>query len=104
MRKRNRLENDCLDILDYASKEWPRWVSIGEIARERCIPNSTIRNICSISKRGFFIKYTENGCIIHNDVFDKIAKKYRYDYVIKKMENDRKRLSWYISAVKQSFT
>ena len=92
-----------MDILDYASKKWPRWVPITEITEERFIPPSTIRNIFAVNKCGIFIKSDEYGTSIHMDVFDKIAKKYRFDYKIRKMKNEDGRMVWHISAVKMSY-
>lgn len=99
----SQLENDCLAILQYAASAWPRWVPITEITREQDIPPSTIRTIFSVANCGIYIKYTEEGCVLHNDVFDKIAKKYRYDYKIRKMKNEG-RMTWHISAVKMAYS
>jgi hypothetical protein len=106
----SKLENDCIAILDYAAGIEPRcperagkWISIVEIAEERCIPDSTIRNIVAIAKAGIFIKYDGINTSIHQDVFDKIAKKYRFDYRIKKMRGKDNRISWHISAVKLNY-
>lgn len=106
----SKLENDCLAILNYAAGIFPvcperagKWISIVEIAEQRCIPDSTIRNIFAVSKAGVFIKYSENGTSIHADVFDKIAKKYRVDYLIRKMKGEDGRTSWHISAVSMGY-
>jgi hypothetical protein len=106
----SKLENDCLAILDYAAGIEPRcperagkWISIVEIAEVRCIPDSTIRNIISTSKLGLFIKYDGEQTHIHSDVFDKIAKKFRFDYKIKKMVGEDGYISWHVSAIKLSY-
>lgn len=99
----SKLENDCLFILQYAHDNWPRWVSITEITEAGCIPPSTVRTIFSVSKSGVFIKYDGEKTSIHPDVFDKIAKKFRFDYHIKKMVNEEGRLCWHISAVRMSY-
>jgi hypothetical protein len=103
----SKLENDCLAILNYASGIEPhcperagRWISIVEIAEARCIPDSTIRTIMSVSKRGICFKFDGERTHIHNDAFTKIAKKYRFEYKIKKMADSKGYVSWHISAVK----
>jgi len=106
----SKLENDCISILDYASGKEPEcreragtWVSIVEIADARCIPDSTIRNIFAIAKAGVFIKYDGDRTSIHNDVFDKIAKKFRFDYKIRKMRGKDGRIGWHISAISMGY-
>lgn len=98
-----KLENDCLDILIYSSKQRGRWVTLTELSNERNIPPSTIRTIFEICKNGVFIKKDKNKCVVKADVFDKIAKKYRFDYTLKKMKNARGRTTWQISVVSASY-
>lgn len=100
----SKLENDCLYILQYAAKNWPRWIPITEITEVGNIPPSTVRTIFSVSKKGVFLKYDGEKTSIHPDVFDKIAKKYRFDYKIKKMVSIDGRLCWHISATKMSYS
>lgn len=97
----SKLENDCLSVLKYASDKWPRFVSITELSEALNIPPSTLRNIFLVAKRGIFIKYDEENerTSIHGDVFSKIATKYRFSYVLKKMKNENGHATWYISAV-----
>lgn len=97
--KIKKLENDCLDILLYAAKQNGRWVSLTEISDKKFIPQSTLRVIFSVAKRGYFAKRTDTGYIIHADIFDKIAKKYRMQYKIKKMKNKNGRVSWHVAAI-----
>jgi len=97
------LENDCMDILFYAASCKGRWIPLSEIANKSCIPNSTLRTIFSISKKGVFIKETPDGCIIHQDVFDKIAKKHKIDYKLKKMKDEDGRKTWHVSAIQLSY-
>lgn len=106
MRGRGRfsiLENDCMDILLYAASCNGRWVPLSELAERSCIPNSTLRTIFAISKSGVFVKETEVGCIVHQDIFDKIAKKHKIEYKIKKMKDADGRNTWHISAIKLSY-
>lgn len=100
--KAKKLENDCLDILIYAAKQNGRWVSIKELSEERWIPESTLRTIFCVSKRGYFKRKTDKGYFVYGDVLVKIAKKYKIDFIVKKRipEHGPKRECWYISAVK----
>lgn len=99
----SKLENDCMSMLKYADSQKGRWISVGELVEMCNIPPSTARNILMVAKSGIFIKKDETGSTVHPDVFDKIAVKFRYEYVIKKMRNDRGRLTWHLSAVLVSY-
>lgn len=100
----SKLENDCISVLEYSAKEWPRWVSISELTDELGIPPSTLRNMFLISDRGFYVKTTENGdCDVFSDVFAKIAQKHRFEFVIRKMHNSEGRLTWHISTVRVQY-
>ena len=95
----SKLENDCLEMLRYADSQRGRWISVGELTIECHIPPSTARNILMVAKSGLFIKKDEGGSTVHPDVFDKIATKYRYDYLIQKKKNERGRMTWHLAAV-----
>ena len=95
----SKLENDCLSVLDYAVKQWPRWVPITELCRSLNIPPSTMRNIFLVCDRGYFVKSGDRGGVFQ-DVFTKIAQKHRYDYSVKKKRDSDGRTQWHISATK----
>lgn len=99
----SKLENDCMDILIYSSKQSGKWITLKEISDARRIPPSTIRTIFQICKDGFYVKEVEGGCIVRADVFDKIANKYGYDYLLKKMKNEKGRTTWHIACVKSPY-
>lgn len=99
----SKLENDCMTMLKYASDQKGRWISVGELVTGCKIPPSTARNILMVAKNGVFIKKDENGSTVHPDVFDKIATKYRYEYLIKKMKNERGRMTWHLSAIQTPY-
>lgn len=99
MGRLSKLENDCMEILRYASTKKGAWISLTELVEELNIPKSTVRNILAVSNEGVYCRNNNDRCIIHSDVFRKIATKYRYDYLLKKMRNKKNRVSWHISVV-----
>ena len=102
--KAKKLENDCLDILTYAAHKNGAWVTLSEISSERWIPESTLRTIFSVCKRGFFVrKKHDGGCIVYQDVFGKIARKNGFEFVIVKMSVNGGNKTWHISVVGPSY-
>lgn len=101
----SKLENTCLNILIYAEKQWPRWVSITELSNELNLSASTIRNVFLVSKTGVFIKHDESTgkTSIHSDAFIKIATKYHFFFQLRKMKNHTGHETWHISVVKSPY-
>lgn len=94
-----KLENDCLNILLYACSYNGKWVSIKNIHEKYDIPESTLRTIFSVAKRGFFTRKTDTGYFMANDVMAKIARKHRITFLVKKIAVPKRNMMWHISAV-----
>jgi len=95
----SKTENDCMEILYYASKKNGKWVSLPELVEQLNIPDSTVRNIFECHESGIYRRFSYGKNVIKSDFFGKIATKYRYRFKIKKFLNRNNLPVWHIACV-----